>query len=116
MKTIKVTVKIDEVDALVAKFLKAMPDDLSQAEAEAGGRGLWAPDACGRVDADAGALVVAVHVHRVLDRGAVRGALTERREGGEAPHVAIVALRHQHGVGAVAVDQPGLLLLEGAGH
>lgn len=32
--------------------------DAAQAEAEAGGRGLWAPDACGRVDADAGALVV----------------------------------------------------------
>ena len=32
--------------------------DAAQAEAEARGRGLWAPDACGRVDADAGALVV----------------------------------------------------------
>ena len=32
--------------------------DAAQAEAEAAGRGLWAPDACGRVDADAGALLV----------------------------------------------------------
>jgi micrococcal nuclease len=32
--------------------------DAAQAEAEAAQRGLWAPDACGRVDADAGALVV----------------------------------------------------------
>ena len=32
--------------------------DAAQAEARADERGLWAPDACGRVDADAGALVV----------------------------------------------------------
>lgn len=33
--------------------------DAAQAEARAAERGLWAPDACGRADADAGAVVVA---------------------------------------------------------
>lgn len=39
----------------------ARADDLdaAQADAEAAGRGLWAPDACGRVDADAGSVVIA---------------------------------------------------------
>lgn len=39
----------------------ARADDLdaAQADAEAAGRGLWAPDACGRVDADADSVVIA---------------------------------------------------------
>ncbi len=32
--------------------------DAAQASAEAAGRGLWAPDACGRVDSDAGSVVI----------------------------------------------------------
>lgn len=39
----------------------ARADDLdaAQADAQAAGRGLWAPDACGRVDADADSVVIA---------------------------------------------------------
>lgn len=33
--------------------------EAAQADAERDGRGLWAPDACGRVDADAGSVVIA---------------------------------------------------------
>mgnify|MGYP001184978899 CR=1 FL=1 len=43
-----------EPDTARAEELEA-----AQADAEATGRGLWAPDACGRPDDDAGALVIA---------------------------------------------------------
>ena len=52
-------VVLDLVDAVGARGLaRADQLDAAQAEARADERGLWAPDACGRVDADAGALVV----------------------------------------------------------
>ena len=66
--------------------------------------------------ADATAAALAPDVDGVLDGRAVGRTVPVGRERGEAQHRPVVVLGDEHGVGPGPLDQPGHLLLGGAGH